>query len=34
MDDAAVMAGALWAFVKLCPKRIVEEHVEIIDSGG
>ncbi len=34
IDDAAVLTGALWAFVKLCPRRVVEEHVEIIDSGG
>lgn len=34
MDDAAVMTGVLWAFIKLCPKRVVDEHVEIIDSGG
>lgn len=34
VDDAAVLGGALWAFIKLCPKRIVQEHVEIIDQGG
>jgi uncharacterized membrane protein YkvA (DUF1232 family) len=34
VDDSAVLLGALWAFVKLCPKRIVQEHVEIIDQGG
>jgi uncharacterized membrane protein YkvA (DUF1232 family) len=34
MDDMAVMGGALWLFVKMCPRRVVEEHVEIIDQGG
>ncbi|MFP4249671.1 MAG: YkvA family protein [Armatimonadota bacterium] len=34
MDDMAVMGGALWLFVKMCPRRVVEEHVEIIDEGG
>ena len=34
VDDAAVVTGALWAFVKMCPRRVVEEHVEIIDQGG
>jgi uncharacterized membrane protein YkvA (DUF1232 family) len=33
-DDTAVAIAALWAFIKLCPKRIVQEHVEIIDQGG
>lgn len=33
-DDLAVLAGALWLFIRLCPRRVVEEHVEIIDSGG
>lgn len=33
-DDALVLGAALWAFVKLCPRRVVEEHVEIIDQGG
>jgi len=33
-DDATVIAGTLWLFVKLCPKRVVDEHVEIIDRGG
>ncbi|NLO06622.1 MAG: DUF1232 domain-containing protein [candidate division WS1 bacterium] len=33
-DDATVVGGALWAFIKLCPRRVVEEHVEIIDQGG
>jgi len=33
-DDLMVLAGALWLFIKLCPRRVVEEHVEIIDSGG
>ncbi len=34
IDDTAVGIGALWAFIKLCPQRIVAEHVEIIDQGG
>ncbi len=33
-DDLMVLAGALWLFIKLCPHRVVEEHVEIIDNGG
>lgn len=33
-DDGAVLATALWAFIKLCPRRVVQEHVEIIDQGG
>jgi len=34
VDDSLVMIGALWAFIKLCPRRVVQEHVEIIDQGG
>jgi len=34
VDDAAVLTAALWTFVKLCPRRVVQEHVEIIDEGG
>ncbi|MEA3401191.1 MAG: DUF1232 domain-containing protein [Armatimonadota bacterium] len=34
VDDSAVAIGALWSFIKLCPRRIVQEHVEIIDQGG
>lgn len=34
MDDLAVVTAALWGFVKLCPPRVVAEHVEIIDQGG
>lgn len=34
IDDTAVMTGALWLFVKMCPRRVVDEHVEIIDQGG
>ena len=34
LDDAGVVIAALWAFIKLCPKRVVQEHVEIIDQGG
>ncbi len=33
-DDLAVAVAALWGFVKLCPRRVVQEHVEIIDQGG
>jgi len=33
-DDAAVLGAALWGFIKLCPRRVVQEHVEIIDQGG
>ncbi|MGD9497019.1 MAG: YkvA family protein [Armatimonadota bacterium] len=33
-DDLAVVTATLWAFVKLCPRRVVAEHVEIIDQGG
>jgi len=33
-DDLGVLMAALWAFVKLCPRRVVAEHVEIIDQGG
>ncbi len=34
LDDAVVLAAALWAFIRLCPRRVVAEHVEIIDQGG
>ena len=34
IDDSLVLVGALWAFIKLCPRRVVQEHVEIIDQGG
>ncbi len=34
VDDMGVLIAALWAFIKLCPKRVVQEHVEIIDQGG
>lgn len=33
-DDVVVAVAALWGFVKLCPPRVVAEHVEIIDQGG
>ncbi len=23
---SAVMVGALWAFIKMCPRRVVQEH--------
>lgn len=34
IDDTAVMALALWGFIKLCPPRVVAEHIQIIDHGG
>ena len=34
VDDAVIVGAALWAFMKLCPRRVVLEHVEIIDQGG
>lgn len=34
VDDGVVLVTALWTFIKLCPRRIVQEHVEIIDQGG
>lgn len=34
VDDLVVVGAALWAFMKLCPRRVVQEHVEIIDQGG
>ncbi len=33
-DDAVVMIIALKAFIKLCPRTVVEEHVHLIDEGG
>ncbi len=34
IDDIIVMYVAANVFVKLCPQRVVDEHVEIIDQGG
>ena len=34
LDDLVVMALAASAFIRLCPPRIVEEHVKLIDEGG
>jgi uncharacterized membrane protein YkvA (DUF1232 family) len=33
LDDAAVLIGALQLFVRLAPRRVVEEHVQLIDQG-
>ncbi len=33
-DDAIVVIVALKAFIKLCPRTVVEEHVRLIDEGG
>ena len=33
IDDLAVVVLALRAFIPLCPRRVVEEHVELIDEG-
>ena len=33
-DDAIVLIVALKAFIKLCPRTVVEEHVRLIDEGG
>ncbi len=33
LDDVAVLAGALQLFVRLSPRRVVEEHVQLIDQG-
>ena len=34
LDDAAVMIIAAKGFIALCPRRIVDEHVQLIDKGG
>jgi len=34
LDDAAVLIIAAKGFIALCPRRIVEEHVRLIDEGG
>ena len=33
-DDAIVMILALKAFIRLCPRTVVEEHVRLIDEGS
>ena len=33
LDDLAVMALALKAFITLAPRSVVEEHVRLIDEG-
>lgn len=33
LDDVAVLIGALQLFIRLAPRRIVEEHVRLIDEG-
>ncbi len=34
IDDIIVAIVGLRMFIKLCPERVVEEHVEIIDKGA
>lgn len=34
VDDTAVLIAAAKGFMALCPRRIVEEHVRLIDEGG
>lgn len=34
VDDIVVLVGAATMFIKLCPRRVVEEHVHLIDEGG
>lgn len=34
VDDIAVLIGALRLFISLCPRSVVEEHVQLIDQGG
>jgi uncharacterized membrane protein YkvA (DUF1232 family) len=33
IDDVAIVALALRAFIPLCPRHVVEEHVRLIDEG-
>ncbi len=33
IDDIAVFVLALRAFIPLCPKNVVAEHVQLIDEG-
>ncbi len=34
LDDTLVVAMAAKGFMALCPRRIVEEHVRLIDEGS
>jgi uncharacterized membrane protein YkvA (DUF1232 family) len=34
IDDVAVLALATQGFMRLCPPRVVQEHVRLIDEGG
>jgi uncharacterized membrane protein YkvA (DUF1232 family) len=34
VDDTMIIGLALFLFIKLCPRKIVREHVEIIDQEG
>jgi len=34
LDDTAVLILAAKGFMALCPRRIVEEHVRLIDEGS
>ena len=34
IDDVVVLIIAAKTFMALCPRRIVEEHVRLIDEGG
>ncbi len=34
LDDTVVVVMAAKSFMALCPRRIVEEHVRLIDEGG
>ncbi|MEK6562626.1 MAG: DUF1232 domain-containing protein, partial [Candidatus Binatota bacterium] len=34
VDDLVVLFFGLRAFVRLCPKEIVREHVQAIAAGG
>ena len=34
LDDTVVLIMAAKAFIALCPRRIVEEHVRLIDEGS
>lgn len=33
IDDVALIILALRAFVPLCPRNVVDEHVQLIDEG-
>ncbi len=34
LDDLAVLIAATQMFIRLCPRRVVQEHVRLIDEGG